>query len=130
MARLDIEAHIIIDDATLEAAEDKLLEMCNVPGVECLSWRHVDNTPRVIELGDILTTSGAGYLEDHYLTEDGELRQTMTSCAWLHGFVTEDDGFMIEGSYLRKNYGKARGLRIWDRKPTDAQRKAVPWNAD
>ena len=39
MARLDIEAHIIIDEATLEAAEDKLLEMCDLPGVECLSWR-------------------------------------------------------------------------------------------
>lgn len=130
MARLDIEAHIIIDEATLEAAEDKLLEICNVPGVECLSWRQVDNTPKVIELDDILTTGGAGWLEDHYLTEDGELRQTLTSCAWLRGFVMEDDGCQIERSYLNKKYGKARGLRIWDRKPTDAQRKAVPWDAD
>ena len=131
MARLDIEAHIIIDEATLEAAEDKLLEMCNIPGVKCLSWRQVNNTPKVIELDDILTTSGAGWLEDHYLAEDGELRQTLTSCAWIYGFVMEGDGSKIDRSYLRKNYGKAsRGLRIWNRKPTDEQRKAVPWDAE
>lgn len=40
MARLDIEAHIIIEGETLEDAEDKLIEMCQTePDAMLLSWR-------------------------------------------------------------------------------------------
>ena len=39
MARLDVDAHIIIEGETLEDAEDKLIEMCYKPGLQLLSWR-------------------------------------------------------------------------------------------
>lgn len=53
MARLDIEAYIIIDAGTLEGAKDKLFEMCDLPGVKCLSWlQHVQETAEATAQGD------------------------------------------------------------------------------
>ena len=128
MARLDIEAHIIIDEATLEAAEDKLLDMCNIPGVECLSWRQVNNTPKVIELDDILTTSGAGWLEDHYTDDQGVEGRTLYECVWIYGLIIDTDGCRIDKDYTRSHYCKPLGLRVWDSKPTEAQMQEAEWH--
>lgn len=133
MVKLDINAHIVIEGETLEDAEDRLIEMCDdAPGVELMSWRdkvQVVDAPRVLTLDEILTTGGAGWLEDHIITDGGVLGQTLTCCAWLHGFVTDADGFHLDGSYLRAHYNKPRGLRVWNLKPTDEQRKAAAWES-
>lgn len=94
----------------------------------------VKSEPRVLRLGEIQTTWGHGWLEIVYPPdEEGDAVNELEECVWLRGDVLSQSpefGYCdhYEQEELARGYGCTDGgMRIWNDRPTEAQRKAVKW---
>lgn len=93
--------------------------------------RQPDAVPRVISLDELMNTSGCGYVEAWFEAEPGEGMQeekVLIECAWCRGSYVTEDGDISNPVYIRGQYNRRYGLRVWSARPTDEQRKAVEWD--
>ena len=73
--------------------------------------------PEVVNWFEVAASWGHGWIETGNLVEE---------VVWLRGHVMWGDGCM--GTQKMDQYGKTGGWRIWTKKPTRAQRKAMLWS--
>ena len=89
--------------------------------------------PMVMNLDDLLTTSGAGWEESWFREEEGEADEVVLEpCAWCNGHLILESGSNsdLHDERSARYYNRSgNGFRIWrGDKPTDEQREAVKWD--
>ena len=89
-------------------------------------------TPYLMTLHELLTTSGAGWEESRFTGEEGEADEIILEpCAWCNGHLILENGTTanLHDEQVTETYNKAGGgYRIWrGDKPTEEQRKGEKW---
>ena len=87
-----------------------------------------DQAAKIVPLSRITGSLGFGWVEDHYTDDQGVEGLTLEECVWIYGLIIDTDGCRIDKDYTRSHYGKRHGLRVWDSKPTEAQRQEAEWH--
>lgn len=87
-----------------------------------------DREARIVTLSRIFDSLGFGWVEDHYVDDQGVVGLTLEECVWIYGLIIDTDGCRIDKDYTRSHYGKRLGLRVWDSKPTEAQMQEAEWH--
>ena len=87
---------------------------------------------RILTPDEIMNGKGTGWIE-HWFEADEESPEykDMIECAWVHGFVLEDDGDggVIFPERLKKRHNRQYEFRVWSDRPDDATREKVKWDA-
>ena len=106
--------------------KDAADKMCNVINTYCSDALALlrEQEPRVLDWNEIGTVDGAVWLEDR---DENEVVPGLVM--QMHSAVNLDikkDGKLHTASASRSDYGER--WRAWSARPTEEQRKAVPWN--
>ena len=107
----------------LSVAQDRWCETCELME---------EKKPRVLTLDEVLTTSGAGWVEIWFSADDNDGEpesKELMECAWCKGNYLTTDGDFSDSDYLSNNYNKHYGVRIWSAKPTPEEQEATPWQS-
>ena len=85
-------------------------------------------TARLLTMEEVLTTKGAGWIENWFAADEDEPESfELSEVAWCYGTLAHADGDGTPSEFVEKQYLKKYGMRIWTEKPTEEQRKAVEW---
>ena len=87
-----------------------------------------DRKAQIVSLSRIFDSLGFGWVEDHYVDDQGVVGRTLYECVWIYGEIIDTDGCRIDKDYMRSHYGKRLGLRVWDSKPTEVQMQEAEWD--
>ena len=85
---------------------------------------------KLYELNEVLNGVGNGWLEEHFDENPDEGEEEITTleqCAWVHGAMVNEDGDLYSAAGIEKYWNVRNGVRIWNDKPTDAERAAEKW---
>ena len=107
---------------------DKDAEVTTIKRPEIDGTQMTDQAAKIVPLSRITGGIGFGWVEDHYTDDQGVEARTLEECVWIYGLIIDTDGCRIDKDYTRSHYGKRHGLRVWDSKPTEAQRQEAEWH--